>query len=650
MSEDKTPQTQIDTDGGAYVEGKVDTRGGDFVGRDQFRIGALVKIVFGRSTAISPEQARRNREAMLQKVHHDWIDGVLNKSLYREARIDLGLEEQPDAVAHPWDTIVQEQGRPLRDLVPGTPMGTVFDDLGGALLILGAPGSGKTTLLLELAEDLLDRAERDDGHRIPVVFNLSSWAVERKPLAEWLVDELNQRYDVSRKMGQAWVDADAILPLLDGLDEVAQEHREKCAEAINAFRANHGLVPFAVCSRAEEYKAVTAKLRLSGAILIHPMTHGQVDGYLARAGQRLTGVREALQAEETLYELFDTSLMLSIAALAYQNASVDAVQTQGSVDERRERLFATYVDAMFERRSKEHTYTRTQTERWLKWLAGQMVDHNQSVFYLERMQPDWLPRRWKRTTVQLAIAIAYILLFGVVLPAVFLEEMFDPVFLVCAILIGALVGYSQSIRPVETLSWSWLNVRKSLRSVGLTALSVVLFSVLLGVLLAIFVPAEGMGLGLWLLIMFLSGLLLALMIGLLLVLFAGLTGGELSTRAYPNQGMRRSGRNALISGLLVGSFVGFTVGLILLRGKDTRAYPAFLLAGQLSVGLWYGGRSYLQHLILRVLLWNGDLAPLGYARFLDYAAERILLRKVGGGYIFVHRLLQEHFASKWQGD
>ncbi len=37
--------------------------------------------------------------------------------------------------------------------------------------------------------------------------------------------------------------------------------------------------------------------------------------------------------------------------------------------------------------------------------------------------------------------------------------------------------------------------------------------------------------------------------------------------------------------------------------------------------------------------------PWNYSRFLDYCAERIFLRKVGGGYIFVHRLLMEHFAS-----
>ena len=38
------------------------------------------------------------------------------------------------------------------------------------------------------------------------------------------------------------------------------------------------------------------------------------------------------------------------------------------------------------------------------------------------------------------------------------------------------------------------------------------------------------------------------------------------------------------------------------------------------------------------LSWN-------YDRVLDYAAERIFARKVGGGYIFIHRLPLEHFAK-----
>jgi len=58
-----------------------------------------------------------------------------------------------------------------------------------------------------------------------------------------------------------------------------------------------------------------------------------------------------------------------------------------------------------------------------------------------------------------------------------------------------------------------------------------------------------------------------------------------------------------------------------------------------------GGFAYLQHYVLCTLLWRNDYAPWNYIRFLDYAAERVFLRKVGGGYIFTHRLLMEYFAT-----
>ena len=52
------------------------------------------------------------------------------------------------------------------------------------------------------------------------------------------------------------------------------------------------------------------------------------------------------------------------------------------------------------------------------------------------------------------------------------------------------------------------------------------------------------------------------------------------------------------------------------------------------------------HYTLRWLLYrNGSLPFRDLIPFLDYCVERIFLRRVGGGYIFVHRLLMEHFAS-----
>src|SRR5690348_16224042 len=125
-----------------------------------------------------------------------------------------------------------------------------------SLLILGMPGSGKTTLLLELARDLLDRAAHDPTHPIPVVFPLSTWAQSRKPSDEWLVDELNLRYDLPRKLAQEWVAADQVLPLLDGLDEVKSEHRAACVGAINEFRQSHGLLPLVITSRTADYEAL----------------------------------------------------------------------------------------------------------------------------------------------------------------------------------------------------------------------------------------------------------------------------------------------------------------------------------------------------------------------------------------------------------
>jgi hypothetical protein len=65
-------------------------------------------------------------------------------------------------------------------------------------------------------------------------------------------------------------------------------------------------------------------------------------------------------------------------------------------------------------------------------------------------------------------------------------------------------------------------------------------------------------------------------------------------------------------------------------------------------GLGYGGLACLQHFILRLLLVRQGTAPWRYADFLDYAAERLFLRKVGGGYIFIHWLVQEYFATKFQ--
>src|SRR5579859_5800712 len=233
------------------------------------------------TTGISSHPDTRNRYRMLRNVQSFWIDGLLEQSLHGAILIDLDLKQQPDSTAHPWDSLLRIPDLPDEILPKSTRLLSVFDRLNGKLLILGEPGSGKTTSMLDLARDLLKRAEANADYPIPVVFNLSSWSERQKALADWLIDELGGKYQVPQKIAQEWVAHDALLLLLDGFDEVAPERREACAEAINSFRQIYGFMDIVVCSRTSDYQPMITKLNLNGAVVIEPMTLPQVDGYLS---------------------------------------------------------------------------------------------------------------------------------------------------------------------------------------------------------------------------------------------------------------------------------------------------------------------------------------------------------------------------------
>ena len=71
---------------------------------------------------------------------------------------------------------------------------------------------------------------------------------------------------------------------------------------------------------------------------------------------------------------------------------------------------------------------------------------------------------------------------------------------------------------------------------------------------------------------------------------------------------------------------------------------AFLLTPILvTIALIFkSGIPVLLHFALRLVLTFNGYSPWNYARFLDYCTEQLLLQRIGGGYRFIHRLLQEH--------
>ena len=714
-----------------------------------------------------------NRRRLLRRVRAFWIEGVLQHSLHGAALIALGLQEQPDAVASPWSLAVQAPAVALRPLSTGTRITQVYDATDGELLILGAPGSGKTTLLLELARDLLERAERDESQPLPVVFNLSSWALKRQRLTDWLVEELLSKYQVPRKLGRVLVSSEHILPLLDGLDEVASKERIACIGAINSYRQEHGLVPMVVCCRQVDYLELNTRLRLDNAVMVQPLTERQIDDYLRSGGEPLRALWLALHEDTELRDLARTPLMLSILTLTYHGMPVEELLQPFSPGGRQRQVFERYVERMLTNRGASPPYTQQKTIHWLSQLARQLVQRNQTVFYIERMQPDLLTERRARNhypgmTAGLIFGLfgflfpgpnsGFLLLllvlynaikpspepglsFGVTILAwLFMGLLFglfngftygrernSPVKkkwpwrrIMRSILNGLFIGLSSGIpiglviyrlaiygqqidnldtisvfvllvliiglasavlfflvdsllniqmaeiRPTETFAWSWLQMlRNFMKFLGLALLILLSLVLTFNVITGLYTEyatkwsvsalrlVSNLLLGDWS-FMQQFGWFCALIGGLIGALTGGLSSNILAERniTKPNQGIRRSALHGVLLGsvsMVVGGIASGLLAYIALPGHNAPGSFVFAfffgpLIG-LIIGLRGGGVASIQHLVLRWLLWKTGAVPWNYTRFLDYAARHVLLRKVGGGYIFVHRLLLEYFAS-----
>ena len=61
--------------------------------------------------------------------------------------------------------------------------------------------------------------------------------------------------------------------------------------------------------------------------------------------------------------------------------------------------------------------------------------------------------------------------------------------------------------------------------------------------------------------------------------------------------------------------------------------------------------SVIRHYTLRFLIYLRRYGPWNYTQFLDYAVDELhFMQRVGGGYIFIHRMLLEHFAAMEDGE
>ncbi|MFJ1754821.1 helix-turn-helix domain-containing protein [Kitasatospora sp. NPDC088134] len=166
----------------------------------------------------------------------------------------------------------------------------------GRLVVLGRAGSGKTVLTVRFLLDHLGSSAA--AGRVPVVFGLGSWDPTATALRDWLVDRLLREHPHLARRGPsgstlaaALVDAELVLPVLDGFDEIAEGLRGEALRALNA-----SALPLVLTSRraefAEAVREVRAPLLWAATVELADLAPEDLVHYLPRTDRAVTGSTE----------------------------------------------------------------------------------------------------------------------------------------------------------------------------------------------------------------------------------------------------------------------------------------------------------------------------------------------------------------------
>jgi hypothetical protein len=429
-------------------------------------------------------------------------------------------------------------------------------------------------------------------------------------------------------------------------------------EAINQFRQDNGSIGMAVCCRIGDFKALETELKFQAAVFVQPLSASQVEEYLKAA--KLDGVMLTVQQDVELQKLASNPLFLWILSLAYQDRSADELRNLPD-PERLQILFDRYIEQMFRQRHMDRK-KKDQMIVWLGIIAKQMGSEKE--FIIERMQPQaWLLDTKQKRLYKLNFGLIFGLIFGL-----FFRLIGELIFglingligglidgLIDGLIGGLFIGLTLELSDILTVEFLDLSLLITSRSEVMRKKKYLNFGLIFGLIFGLtFGLVMGLSTGLS------AGLILGLSAGLILGLSAGLILGlraNIQTRTIPNEGVWNSLRNTVLTCSISLVITAFLYLAIFSVSPMSFSPMSFVQKSEISILLVTlgapfilafiggGGVGVIQHFTLRLVLYNNKLIPWDFVKFFQQAEDRLFIQRTGGSYIFIHRYLQEHFAS-----
>lgn len=295
-------------------------------------LAALVIVAAYRERA--DHAAGEPRERLAARIRRQWTAEAAALEINRPAPIEVTWSESGRPVAAPAAAVIGGLvgGRPkslrlrggVGDLV------TAYRALPRRqLVVLGGPGAGKSVLAMQLTLGLLDSGE------LPVLLSLASWDPNREQLEAWLARRLAEEYPLARRASERrriageLVRDGGVVPVLDGLDELADALRPKALDALDAATGGRPLV---LTCRGDEYEDAVRRseggpLSQAAVVEIEPVRAGDAEQFVTARGHdgetRWAPVFTELRADPSApaAAALTSPLMLFLARTAYRGAA-----------------------------------------------------------------------------------------------------------------------------------------------------------------------------------------------------------------------------------------------------------------------------------------------------------------------------------------